>query len=260
MSSDSGPKRLVSEIKAQWREGQSPDAKTCLHRHPSIARQKSLALELAYEEYCLREEAGDTVNIQRFCGNFPSISHSLMKQIEVHQWIELNPEGLASSSRISWPKLGDTFFGFKVLDELGRGALARVYLCTQPDVGDRQVVVKVAHQGAYEAETLGRLKHPHIVPVYSVTEDDQSKVSCICMPFCGRSTLCDVLDLAYGENNRPSQARVILEAAVQRQDELDRYDRLDDPDRRMRSGSYVDGVLLMGRGRKTPDSPSSKAS
>ena len=58
--------------------------------------------------------------------------------------------------------------GFQLLRELGRGAFARVYLARQPALGNRVVVVKVAQYGSGEAETLGRLAHRNIVPVYSV--------------------------------------------------------------------------------------------
>lgn len=240
------PRQLVSDIKSRWRHDGAPNAETSMAQHPALARHRTLALELAYEEFCLRVEAGDTVDVHQFCDRFGSISRSLLRRIEVHQYFTEHPELLASEQRVSWPATGETFAGFHVLEQLGRGAMARVYLCSEPEVGNRQVVCKVAHQGAYEADTLGRLKHPNIVPIHSVVEDKTSQTSCICMPFCGRSTLCDLLDLAFADNRSPTRARVILDAARQHQEPNDRYDRVVDTDLRLRSAPYVDGVLILG--------------
>ena len=50
--------RRAEEIKAGWRAGGRPDAAAALRDHPSLARFKSIVVDLAYEEFCLREEAG----------------------------------------------------------------------------------------------------------------------------------------------------------------------------------------------------------
>ena len=247
MENTTNPLQLVSEIKERRRRDGAPDAQACLAHYPAIRQRKSLALELAYEEYCQREEAGEAVSAERFCVRFPSISHSLRRQIEVHQYLESNPEMLAAAAAMYWPEAGQMFGEFRILEQLGRGGLARVYLGSQPSIGDRQIVMKIAYQGAYEADTLGRLKHPHIVPVYSVLKDEQTGMSGICMPFCGRSTLCDVLDVAFAGPRPPARASVILQAAVQRQDAQDRYERIGQPSRLMASASYVSGIVELGQ-------------
>jgi serine/threonine protein kinase/Flp pilus assembly protein TadD len=246
MELETDPRQLVSQIKARWRQEGDPDAVKYLSIHPVIRQQKSLALELAYEEYCLREEAGTSINIPAFCDRFPTICHSLQRQLEVHRYFQSNPDALDRDASLPWPQPGETFLGFRIIEQLGQGGLARVFLCAQPMIGDRQVVIKIAHQGAYEADTLGRLKHPNIVPVYAVVEDESSGMSGISMPFCGRSTLCDVLDLAFAEKSYPGRAEVILQAAMQHAQESDRYDRVEAPDRRITSASYVTGAVSLG--------------
>jgi serine/threonine protein kinase len=69
----------------------------------------------------------------------------------------------------AWPELGESFGDFHVRDELGRGAVARVYLSRQSDVGDRAVVVKASPFPSAEAAVLGRLDHPNIIPIYRVS-------------------------------------------------------------------------------------------
>ena len=44
---------------------------------------------------------------------------------------------------------------------------------------------------------LGKLQHPNIVPVYSIQEDDNTEMTAICMPYLGRTTLCNVIDHAF---------------------------------------------------------------
>jgi serine/threonine protein kinase/Tfp pilus assembly protein PilF len=90
------------------------------------------------------------------------------------------------------PAIGAPFLGFRLLAELGRGGFARVYLAQQGDVADRRVVLKVAANQGGEAQTLGQLQHPHIVPIYSVHMDDPFQA--VCMPFLGRTTFQDVLN------------------------------------------------------------------
>ena len=42
-----------------------------------------------------------------------------------------------------FPEVGGGFLGFRLIDEVGRGAFGRVYLATQGDLADRPVVLKV---------------------------------------------------------------------------------------------------------------------
>src|SRR5262249_43254869 len=42
------------------------------------------------------------------------------------------------------PKPGDEFLGFRLVQELGRGAFGRVYLALQGDLADRAVALKVS--------------------------------------------------------------------------------------------------------------------
>lgn len=66
--------------------------------------------------------------------------------------------------------------GYKLLDELGQGALGQVYRAYQPVIG-RDVAIKIIRprfanhpdfirRFEAEAQTIARLEHPHIVPLY----------------------------------------------------------------------------------------------
>lgn len=211
---DGDGREAVSRVIAGWHESEQPDARGAMEQVPGLEAHRSWALELAYEEYCIRQERGEPLNVSQYCRRFPTIHKSLARQLEVHQYVNEHPEVLDRTNRVRWPEQGDVVCNkFAMVEELGRGALARVYLCRQLGVGDRQVVVKMAGDGAYEADTLGKLKHPHIIPVYAVEVDAASMVSAICMPFYGRSTLCDVLDFAWGIAAPPKSSLPVYRAA-----------------------------------------------
>lgn len=86
---------------------------------------------------------------------------------------------------------GDTFYGFELVEELGQGAFARVFLAQQRALAGRLVVLKISRRPTREAERLARLQHTNVVPVYSVHDDPPVQI--ICMPFLGRTTIADVL-------------------------------------------------------------------
>jgi serine/threonine protein kinase/Flp pilus assembly protein TadD len=86
---------------------------------------------------------------------------------------------------------GDSFLGFELVEELGRGTFARVFLARQQSLAGRQVVLKISRRPTREAERLARLQHTHVVPVYSV--HNQPPLQVICMPYLGRRTIADVL-------------------------------------------------------------------
>ncbi len=116
-------------------------------------------------------------------------------------------------------------------------------MATEPALGNRLVAVKVSLKGAAEAKTLGRLNHPHIVPVHSVQEDQATGLTVVCMPYRGRATLCDVLDHAFAQPGLPSRASVILEAVCEPELSGEPDARRPKPADCLRTGSYIDGVL-----------------
>ena len=93
---------------------------------------------------------------------------------------------------VDFPRVGDIFCNYPLLAELGRGALARVYLAQQPDLAQRLVVLKVTQRSTSEADKLARLQHTGIIPVYSIHR--QGELTCICMPYLGALTLANLID------------------------------------------------------------------
>jgi eukaryotic-like serine/threonine-protein kinase len=92
---------------------------------------------------------------------------------------------------VAVPAAGADFLGFHLVEELGRGAFGRVFLARQMDLADRAVALKIALDLYVETQTLARLQHTNIVPVYSVHRS--GPLQAICMPYFGATTLADVI-------------------------------------------------------------------
>nr|MCU0874646.1 serine/threonine protein kinase [Pirellulaceae bacterium] len=186
-------KALASEIIALAGSEENFDARDILRRRPELAQHRSVIVDLAYEEFCRRLDAGRPPAPREFVRRFPEVAESLLELLEVHEYLGDHPDEFVNESSPAWPEPGDEVSGFSIDHEIGRGGFSRVYLAREKDLGEREVVVKICRQANDEAARLGKLDHPHIVPVYSVHPHPHPGFSIICMPYVGSATLGDVL-------------------------------------------------------------------
>ena len=180
----------VRDIVDRWQHGEPPDAAAVLTADPDLASDRPLALELAYEEYCLRAEAAQPVNADSFCRRFP-FRTSLMRLIAVHSFLDRHPEVLGPTRPARRFARGDVLADFRVLRPLGQGGFSDVYLAEELTAGRRPVVVKVTTADGSEADASGPLSHPHLMPVFSSPRAGEFRL--VVMPFYGTATLEDVL-------------------------------------------------------------------
>ncbi|MBO0701257.1 MAG: serine/threonine protein kinase, partial [Zavarzinella sp.] len=109
---------------------------------------------------------------------------------------------------VGLPKIGDRFLGFHLIEELGRGAFGRVFLAHQGELAGRPVALKIGTGLFTESQTLARLQHTNIVPVYSLHQ--AGPVQAVCMPYFGRTTLARILQGIRGQAVFPSSGDVLL--------------------------------------------------
>lgn len=163
-------------------------------RYPELGSESLVAL--LYEEYCLREEAGESPEAAEYAARFPEVADTFREVLDIHGLVRPDqaPASRAPSQPTTpLPEVGQTIAGFRLIEELGRGAFARVFRAEERLLADRPVALKVTHAGSREPQTLARLQHTHIVPVYSYRTDPATGVHLLCMPYLGRITLAQVL-------------------------------------------------------------------
>lgn len=93
---------------------------------------------------------------------------------------------------------GDRVAGFRLVEFLGKGSFARVFLAREEEL-DRDVVLKVSWRATSEPRALGRLQHTHIVPIHSSRYDAERDLYWVCMPYHGRVTLEQLLAALEGD-------------------------------------------------------------
>lgn len=208
-------REAAGRLKAAWRDGATPDAEAAAAELGlGYDVHKSVLLDLAYEEYCLRREAGEEIDATSFIRRFSSIALSLRRQICIHD--ALSARGVFDESQEElpeWPEIGDVIAGFLLTEELGRGAFGRVFRANEISLRERQVVVKLTKQGLHEAQLLAQVPHSGVVPVYSVVTDEEWGLTVLCMPFISRATMLDVIDIIHDGVHLPVDSSCIARAA-----------------------------------------------
>jgi serine/threonine protein kinase len=192
-------RQRVSEAISLWRRGQRPDARQFIEQHPEVRAAQSLVVDLAYEEFCLRQEAGEQLDTERFLANFPTVQHSLARMLDVHG--VMGSQGAKIDLETDWPEAGTRWLDWDLIEPLGRGAFSRVFLAREPALGNREVVLKCSFAGPHEAFILGSLSHPNIVPIHSTRHDPTRGLTAISMPLLGRDTLADALNRLAANGN-----------------------------------------------------------
>jgi serine/threonine protein kinase/tetratricopeptide (TPR) repeat protein len=164
----------LGELRAQqirrWRAGERPQVEELLVGHANIAADAEATMVLIYGEVLLREEfEGSSPDVAEYCRRFPSLSDALTAQFDVH-WT------------LSTATAAPCVPGFEIVRELGRGGMGVVYLAREAALG-RLVALKMLLSGEFaaesarrrlrtEAEAVARLKHPHIVELHALGEQD----------------------------------------------------------------------------------------
>lgn len=192
---DATPSVLAAMVKIDLRcrfaRGESPAVAEYLARHPGLGEVSPLVVSLVYEEYCLREEVGQTPDPAEFCGRYAKWGDSLASQLQYHRL--LSQVAGRKAPPFSFPEPGERFLNYHLLSYLGRGGEARVYLARDLDLGDCPRALKVGPDRGDEPSIMGRLDHPRIVPVLSVARDEATGLRGLCMPFRGGRALHEVL-------------------------------------------------------------------
>jgi serine/threonine protein kinase len=201
---------IKTDLRCRFARGQTPTVGEYLDRFPELQDAGSRVLSLIYEEFCLVEERGDTVDVESFCERYPRWKDSLRSQLQYHRMFS-QAAGLCPQVP-KLPEAGEKFEEFDLISLLGKGGTSRVFLARDLSLGGKQVVVKVSLDAGQEPQAQGPLDHPHIVPVNSVVFDGQ-KLRGLSMPYRPGLPLDEIIK-RVSPASRPRHAIALWDAMV----------------------------------------------
>jgi serine/threonine protein kinase/Tfp pilus assembly protein PilF len=196
---------LLGEQNQRWQEGDCAPVEDYLGSHPWLRSRPDSLLDLIYNEVRLREESGETPELDDYCRRFPELAEDLAVQFEVHR--ALRPgQGLVDFSLAGYAEaIGSApppaVEGYELLGELGRGAMGVVYKARHLRL-NRLVALKMILAGAHagprelarfetEAQAVARLQHPHIVQIHAI--GDQAGRPFVCLELVSGGSLAQKL-------------------------------------------------------------------
>jgi hypothetical protein len=180
-------KLVHKDLELRFQSGEPVGVETYLERYPQLCGE--VVMDLIASELRLRQRYG-AGSLAELLARFPEYHHQLHARLDRPEpadepapgSITLNtpaPAGRDASSP-SAADAGLELPGYEILGELGRGGMGVVYKARDRQL-DRLVALKVIHRGERidpehrerfrsEALALGRLRHPHIVPIHAWSE------------------------------------------------------------------------------------------
>lgn len=189
------------DIRQRFDRGLSVTARDYLDQFPELVEDDQRVISLVYEEFCLREEQGEDLDVDRFCDPYDRWRDSLLSQLGYHR--QLSQVSMAPRTVPRYPKPGERFSDYTLDSILGRGGSAQVYLATDEKL-DRQVVLKITGAEGREASILAHLQHPNIVSVLSKIDSAETGLKGFSMLYCPGITLDRLIKLLRTDSKRRS--------------------------------------------------------
>jgi serine/threonine protein kinase/Flp pilus assembly protein TadD len=200
------------DLEFAWDRGLERRVEHYLAKFPDLFADPAGLREIAREEFRLRKAAGCLPDVVEYRAR---LGVDLLDPAD-----DTHHNGLAGLRQPEWPadrtpEVGDTIPpGFELREELGRGAFGRVFLARQTDLAGRAVAVKASTRLAGESQTLARLQHTNIVPVYAVHRVGRFHAQV--MPFLGRTSLADLIAAFRRSAARPDSGIAIVSTLADR--------------------------------------------
>ena len=206
---------IKADLRCRFEPRRAPRRRRLPRRVRLLRRRRDRVVSLVYEEYCLREEArrGAPTPRRSAAGTTPGATRSCRSSAITG--CSARPSARSPPRRPACRRPGERFRSFRLGSMLGQGGTARVFLANDESLGDRVVALKVSTDRGKEPAIQGRLDHAHIVPVLSVTDDPETGLRGLCMPYRAGLPLDEVIRLV-DPASRPRQAAVLREVARRR--------------------------------------------
>jgi serine/threonine protein kinase/tetratricopeptide (TPR) repeat protein len=187
--------QLLGDQNRRWRGGDHVVVEDYFATAGWLRSDAESLLDLIYNEIRLREEHGESPELNEYLRRFPDLADALAVQFEVHRAMRAGEvlEGSFSNGgddrNLSAARPLPEIDGYEVLEELGRGAMGVVYRARHVRL-NRTVALKMILAGPHagpkdvarfetEALAVARLQHPHIVQIHDIGERDGRPFVCL---------------------------------------------------------------------------------
>ncbi len=188
--------------------GRDPCLDWYLAAMPDMLVAERLPFDLVIEEYQLRRENGHDPRQVEYAQRFPQHAH-LLEKFSCNA-VTVAPAG-GKPTAPDELMAGDVIDDFTVVQELGRGAFARVYLARQMSM-QRLVALKVSAGKGDEPQALAQFDHPNIVRVYDQRAMDDGSTHLLYMQYLPGGTLSDVVKRVQWAGSMACSGAVMLDA------------------------------------------------
>lgn len=176
------------------------------------------ALELALEEIHLRRRDGEAIERADYRARFPAIAQRLDSHLGSESDAKSGPQSAPSPPRIEPPKTGwkdrfkagDRLDDFDLVNQLGAGSFATVFLAWQRSM-QRWVALKISAAGGAEPQTLAQLEHPFIVRVFDVRDLEDGSLRLLYMEYVRGGTLDEIQKAAARLPREARSGTLLLE-------------------------------------------------
>ena len=179
--------QVAAILASNWRRGHCCTADELFINYPRLRDVPEQAIRVIYEEICQRQLAGHSPSLDEYEARYPQWREEIALLLEVHRTLEVPVRPS------QFPERGDTLGEYRLLSELGSGALGKVYLAEHPFLAGRLVIIKVTPREGQEHLTLARLQHSYIVPIYGASDFVDLNIRQIVMPCLGGAALHQIL-------------------------------------------------------------------
>ena len=178
--------------------------------HQFLSAEK-VPVDLVLEELQLRKEAGERPSQEEYAERFPQFNTIIGPLLGSHE----NTQAIGKRGAPPELSIGQSIDDFLVIQALGSGAFAHVYLAQQTSM-QRLVALKVSRGTGAEPQALAQLDHPNIVRVFDQRLVPESGLHLMYMQFQPGGTLSDVIK-AMRESPDDQRNGEVLLRSVDRQ-------------------------------------------
>jgi eukaryotic-like serine/threonine-protein kinase len=198
------------DLEYRWRNQMARLLEEYFREFPELS--ETPPVDLIYEEYHVRMQAGDRVEPQEYRRRFPDCARELERMLDFQAADVSTSLGgmIRPTAALAEVEPGQKLDDFDLLTSLGTGAFARVFLARQNSM-QRLVALKISADRSQEPQTLAQLDHDHIVRVFDQRLLPERGLRLLYMQYVAGGTLQAVVETVRRTPAAERTGRLLLE-------------------------------------------------